>query len=278
MAKEKDPAFLFYSKDWIQGTAEYSAIEKGVMIDLMAHMHQEGSIPLEFEKIARLARLSLAEFLPIWDVISEKWEPIGIPNGDRTVYRMVNRKLSKVMTERSDKGHKNTIVGTFASLLRPLKLDAKTYKSVKSLFKIEDFIELPTERITERLTEWLTFALKSIENGNANGNEDIINNKGIVKGKNFVAPSLQDFKDYFVENDFSEDLAERAWKGYDAAGWKDSQGTAIKSWKQKCQHVWFQDKNRTQITGQASGRVETLLSVNEQAKKQMREQNIQDDE
>lgn len=76
-------------------------------------------------------------------------------------------------------------------------------------------------------------------------NEDLIKDKKETKKiKSFIPPEIKEFKDYFIENKFSPDLAERAWKGYDAAEWKDSKGNQIKNWKQKCQHVWFNDQNK----------------------------------
>lgn len=79
-----------------------------------------------------------------------------------------------------------------------------------------------------------------------------------LKGKNkksFTPPTLEEFTDYFLENGYDEVLAARAWKGYAAADWKDSLGNKIKSWKQKCQHVWFKESNRSsnnQTTGTES--------------------------
>lgn len=68
------------------------------------------------------------------------------------------------------------------------------------------------------------------------------------KTKVFIPPSLEEFINYFIENGFSKELAERAYKGYDVAGWKDSKGEQIHNWKQKCQHVWFKPENK-QING-----------------------------
>lgn len=100
-----------------------------------------------------------------------------------------------------------------------------------------------------------------------NENEYVNDNKGIVKGKkskDLIIPSLHDFQEYFQENGFSKELAERAWKGYDAAGWKDSKGSPVKSWKQKCQHVWFTDKNsQFKIANQTqSVRSQTQTTIN----------------
>jgi uncharacterized phage protein (TIGR02220 family) len=160
----KDPAFLMYSKDWIEGTAEYMPDEKGIYIDLLCYQHQKGSLPNDIKRLSRLVRLSEDEFIKIWDIISEKFEQIDD--------RLVNQKLNRVMTERSIKGKKNTITGTFAALLRKSNLSKKDYNYVRSCFNVSDFEHLERERITERLTEWYKECLKSIANANANANED----------------------------------------------------------------------------------------------------------
>ena len=82
---------------------------------------------------------------------------------------------------------------------------------------------------------------------NGNGIRDRNNKRG-SKGKKFSAPSLDEFKAYFKENGFREDIAERAWNGYSEANWHDSQGKEIKIWKQKCQHVWFKDEHKIKDT------------------------------
>lgn len=68
--------------------------------------------------------------------------------------------------------------------------------------------------------------------------------KQLKKKRVFTPPSLDDFKNYFVSNGYSLELAERAFKGYDVAEWKDSEDKPVKNWKQKCQHVWFKSENK----------------------------------
>lgn len=163
----KDPAFLFYSKDWIEGTAEMMPEEKGIYIDLLCHQHQHGSIPSDTKRLCKIVRMSESDLIPLWDVVKAKW----IANGDQNGERLVNTKLKGVMTDRADKGHKNKIIGVFASLLRKHDLTKVEYSKVRSLFKVDDFIPFPTEVATERLTEWFTNWFdqrsKSIVNGNA---------------------------------------------------------------------------------------------------------------
>lgn len=179
MAKDKkDPAFLFYSKDWLEGTAELLPAEKGVYVDLLCHQHQKGSLPTETFRLARIVGLSHNEFTKIWDGIKSKFEP----NGDR----LVNRKLSDVMTERLEKGNKNKVIGTFASLLRLGEYTAHEHKFLKASFKVDNFLTETNQSVTERLTEWINQRLKSIENAN----EDVIEDKKRVKtlgtGKHFI--------------------------------------------------------------------------------------------
>lgn len=69
-------------------------------------------------------------------------------------------------------------------------------------------------------------------------------NKRNRKNATFVAPSLDAFRDYFIKNGFSTELAERVFKSYNVAEWKDSRGTQIKNWKQKCLQVWFRPENK----------------------------------
>lgn len=229
----KDPAFLFYSKDWVMGTAEMMPDEKGVYIDLLVHQHQHGSIPSDIKRLSRIVRLSEDIFSIIWQTISNKFIPNGEPNGDR----LVNRKLYSVMEERSDKGHKNKIIGTFASLIRTRNEAFKIKNQIKKEFDVKMFIEIETERITERLTEWYEERLKSIVN--ANEDVDVIKNTTLDKKEDI--PSKQEFIEYcksiynksdknFEDYKFSIELKYDSWILND---WKDGNGSKIKNWKSK---------------------------------------------
>jgi hypothetical protein len=180
----KDPAFLFYSKDWLQGTASMTKDEKGVYIDLLAHQHQDDDLPCDTKRLSRMVGLSEQDFLPIWEGIKTKFKPAN----DN---RLVNRKLTGITTERSTKGLKNTITGYFASIIRLSNISDEKKAEVKKSFKIDDFITVPKENLTECLTEWFHGRLKSIGNGNANGDGNAnTNGSGFGKSENLYAPKL----------------------------------------------------------------------------------------
>lgn len=168
---EKDPAFLFYSKDWITDTAEYTDKEKSVLIDLMAYNHINSDLPNDINRLANMVSKSPEEFKVIWEIISKKFKVVGD--------RLVNRKLYKVVKERKDKAIKNTITGTFAAVLTHSKLSKEEREKAKELFNINDFIGIPKELVRERLTDWLSICLgKQLKNGKesiGNGNGNYIN-------------------------------------------------------------------------------------------------------
>lgn len=172
----KDPAFLFYSKDWIEGTAELMPAEKGVYVDLLCYQHQKGSLPTETMRLARLVGLPHDEFLKVWEVISPKF----VTNGERTY----NQKLNTVMTERSTNAYKNKIIGIFSAVLRKSPLSQVWKEAIKKEFKINDFLQVPSERINERINEWYNERYNEYLRSLVNANEDEdANNKGKVEKK-----------------------------------------------------------------------------------------------
>lgn len=180
----KDPAFLFYSKDWLEGTAELMPDEKGVFIDLLCHQHQKGSLPGDAERLARIVGLSHSEFMRIWDVVKEKF--IHVDN--QMDNRLVNRKLNSVIGNRVKKGKINTVSGTFASLLRLGNYTSQQKNYLKSKFITASFIQYEKHELTERLTEWITKRLiecsKSI--GNITSYNDLF--LRVIKDNNIVLP------------------------------------------------------------------------------------------
>lgn len=72
--------------------------------------------------------------------------------------------------------------------------------------------------------------------------EKEIKEKKVVK--KFSPPLLQDVIDYFTENDFSKELAVKAFKYYETGYWKDGKGNQVRNWKQKMQSVWFKEENK----------------------------------
>lgn len=157
---DKDPAFLFYSKDWLEGTAEMLPQEKGVYCDLLAHQHQKGSLPTDLERLRRLTGLDKKDFNLIWGTIKEKFVEVD--------GRLINIKLSRVMGDRSEKAWTNKIIGTFGSICKKSNANFLDVSKIKKQFNWEDFKDIESERLSERLSEWFNNRLAILANANAN--------------------------------------------------------------------------------------------------------------
>lgn len=124
-----------------------------------------------------------------------------------------------------------------------LKSDKNIVKQARQILEkhslIDNEFNLKLDNIYIKLTQELP------ENQVTSNSNSKDNSKGKEVEKN-LKPTLEEFIQYFQENGYSKELALRAWKGYEAANWHDSQGKKIKNWKQKAQHVWFRDENKPQ--------------------------------
>ena len=89
---------------------------------------------------------------------------------------------------------------------------------------------------------------RASEKHQANTNKNDKNDKNDKKkniGKKFIPPTEQDVVKFFIENNYSESSAKKAFSYYNEGNWKDSRGQPVKNWKQKMRGVWFKDNNKT---------------------------------
>ena len=76
-----------------------------------------------------------------------------------------------------------------------------------------------------------------------------------VQEKEKEQVQVQDVKSYFLENGYSDLIAQKFYDYYSVANWKDSKGNVVKNWKQKAQAVWFKPENKINNNPQKGGRV-----------------------
>lgn len=67
-----------------------------------------------------------------------------------------------------------------------------------------------------------------------------------VKKKTFVPPTVDEVREYFKVNGYSDVSAVKAFEYYNVADWKDRDGKQVLNWKQKMQGVWFKPENKQQ--------------------------------
>lgn len=142
----KDPAFLFYPKDWLEGTAQLLPQEKGVYIDLLCYQHQKGSLPIEPSRLARMAGLSVDEFKEIWEVIKCKFVMEN--------YTYINKRIREDAIERANTAKKKRIAGIYATLVRQNRTTPEIAKKIKEEFSIDNFMQFSDDTLQDEITKW----------------------------------------------------------------------------------------------------------------------------
>ena len=83
------------------------------------------------------------------------------------------------------------------------------------------------------------------DSDNDNVSENDTNKKS--KSKQFIAPSYEEVKAYFIENNESLNNLDRCFHHYADHGWTNSHGKKVKDWKRTIKTNWF-GKNQNNAT------------------------------
>jgi len=189
----KDPAFLFYSSDFLTGVIDLTMEERGQYITLLCLQHQKGHLS---EKTIRLSVGSISVDVRNKFALDKEGN-------------LYNEVLEKYIEERlkfTESRRNNGLKGG-----RPKKEEKP--------------LGLPSANLSE------------------DENENEIKDE-IKRNKRFIAPVLDDVKNYFKENGYKEETAIKFFQSYSVANWFDSKGNKVKNWKQKAINVWFKDENK----------------------------------
>lgn len=89
---ERPPAFQFYAQRWLSSTAQMTLEAQGAYVRLLAWSWDNGPLPTNLDKRARLVGLTRARFNRLWLEFGSKWE--DAPGG------LINPKLEQVRSEK----------------------------------------------------------------------------------------------------------------------------------------------------------------------------------
>ncbi|WP_407497463.1 DUF1376 domain-containing protein [Elizabethkingia meningoseptica] len=196
----KDPAFLFYTKDFISGTQEMSCEEVGAYLRLLMYQHQHGKIPNDKSRMMRICGIFIeSDFDGIWEIVGDKFNQMD--------NHLVNKRMTIEATKRKEHRPKKIASATLAGLISSSKnLSQEQRFEIKKAFKIDDFIDIPLEEINIKVKEWFNTEVTKLvnqmvnnlvnvnEDVNENENENIISNNStsnIEKAKNFLKNEQQ---------------------------------------------------------------------------------------
>ncbi len=77
------------------------------------------------------------------------------------------------------------------------------------------------------------------------------NTKVKKNGTIVIQPVIEDVIVYFTTNNYTKDSAEKFFKYYSVADWKDSNDKPVKNWKQKAHSVWFKPENEIRVANES---------------------------
>ena len=199
----KDPAFLFYSKDFYEATRTMLPKERACYIDLLIYQHQNEYIPNEIERISMYC--SGIDEATLQATLQAKFKLC-----DKGWY---NERLFEVIEQRKTFGEKQSDNGLIGQFFKKAKssLPSKDYTNLKdfiyNVFTKEKLInELKINNNHEAMLQAMLQAmLKHLVNVNVIVNEDVIINSSLKEKEfNFKNSLLEFVNDEQVVNDYME--------------------------------------------------------------------------
>lgn len=169
-----DPAFLFYTKDFISGTSDMDVSEVGAYIRLLCYQHQNDGVPNQNERMARICGVTLEQFLQMWETLKFKFS-------ETKDGRLFNKRLNNEVEKRSNSGKHKKILGIYGAIIKNSDYSLEQKNAIKSSFNADDFVEYPDNQIKEEILSWLAKLKLSLSNNIANANADEIDSSLLLE-------------------------------------------------------------------------------------------------
>lgn len=216
----KNPAFLFYPSDWTRDLDDLDLEIEGAWIRILCRLwwsSERGKTTKPLQEFARILRKTEKKTLKILQILIEKEVASG---------NLLDNQNITIISRR---------------MIKDVKI-SKIRQEVGKLGGNPGLLKIKENR-------------KNLVNQNSNQNNqssvsvsvsDTIKEKIYKKEKLFLPPTEKEVVEYFNEKGYRKDIARKAFEYYNTAGWKDSKGNPVRSWKQKMVGVWFKDENKTE--------------------------------
>ena len=128
-------------------------------------------------------------------------------------------------------------------LLEMITIKSNSHYSILKVNKFNDYNDIENIEVAT-IEQPSNNQVTTIEQPlNTNKNEKNVKNEKKI----FIAPNIEEVKQYFKENNYKEETAIKFFQYYSVANWIDSRGNKVRSWKQKAQSTWFKDENKISL-------------------------------
>lgn len=205
----KDPAFLFYSKDFYEGTRTMLPEERACYIDLLIYQHQNnGLIPLDLRRV--LLYCNGIDMQTLEATLKAKFK--------KTEKGYTNEKLSVITSERKQFINHQSISGSIGAFWKKCKsfLSEKEYsdlrKNLKDIPNKEIYNFIKDEDLNQKTLKGSLIALlKHLAIGNVIGIEDENKDEGLIY------PTFDDFWDEYDKKVGKKSKIEKKWNSLSQA-------------------------------------------------------------
>ena len=240
MAKNKDPAVLFYTSDFLSGCALMDMRERGQYITLLCLQRERGHMTMQ-EIIRAVKKPS--------DEVMSKFQ-----KDDDGKY--FNRRM-ELEIEKRDK-----------HCQRQRENISKRWNKENDNSGMADGSACGNTTVLPL----------GNGNGNRNGNRKESSSISEKKRKKFIPPTLEDVSAYAKERGV-QNLAQKFFDYYSAGNWVDGKGDPVRNWKQKFL-TWESNEKKRRVKNESRSYVEHGDEMGEferQAMKKMLERGMPDD-
>lgn len=211
---KENPYFKFYTAEWLQGRITLEDLEvQGLFVNICAwYWHFKGDIT-------------------VYHILKRTNNPVGFEklteaniirlSDEQNIYenkKLIISFLDEQLGQRGVVCARNKANGNKGG--RPKKTQSVILNNPNDNPNITNIDKIREEKIREKES----------------------------KKKNFLPPTLFEVVEYFSNNGYTTESANKAYEYYQVANWIDSKGNKVKNWKQKMQGVWFKDENKVKST------------------------------
>lgn len=162
----KDPAFLFYYKDFENDTADWEADAVGWYLRLLIFQAGNGYVPSDIEELAQVARVRFSEFKNF----SERWAyRLACKFQPLSEGKIYNKELSKLQADRKSGAIKKSVLAVFGNFIKSTELNDTELKDLKKSFHSQNhFLEISNAEIRrDEIIKFLNNEVDLIKNNDA---------------------------------------------------------------------------------------------------------------
>lgn len=243
----KEAFVLFNINDWRTLTSEMDADARGWYLNLILHIHTNGSLPIDIEKLSIIAGVKPSEYLRFVSVFEE----VLIHKFDYTYDgRITNLRTAKILKERKTFQDKRIIAGKLSYFFRWIR---RKYPDNKLTRELKEFIKnsIDINNLNTKEEHLLKQLYENLYNLYISENFDALTENKIEPEQNEVVKKPEALKvtrvrktkdipenlevviEYFLTKGSTKEEAKYFYDYYESGNWVDNENKPVLNWRRR---------------------------------------------